>query len=314
MQHLKDYITESILSSVGAGKTAVIKKIVSDKDFSTKNIALLEKDVAVWKPKDKKELIDTINAYIKSAGPDCSLNWIDVSSIKDMSKLFYKLWFNGDIDIAIKLDNKKELSELIDKVFPNLEKNPNTTPSIVSISYPYNKEGKSGNAQVDFMIVKDIDFAKFFYHSPDFKKNESKFKGATRAKMLSIIVSCIPVEDAKDEYFEDGKTVKKHWKYTFNTEGVFRQLLDYTGKKGPLKNPKKVKEFEKLIANDPDNCIKFIFGDNGKIEDCNSAESLWKAVHDNNKFKFQDVVKKIEDRWFDEIEELKDKREFFENL
>lgn len=222
--------------------------------------------------------------------------------------------FNGDIDIAIKLDNKKELSELIDKVFPNLEKNPNTTPSIVSISYPYNKEGKSGNAQVDFMIVKDIDFAKFFYHSPDFKKNESKFKGATRAKMLSIIVSCIPVEDAKDEYFEDGKTVKKHWKYTFNTEGVFRQLLDYTGKKGPLKNPKKVKEFEKLIANDPDNCIKFIFGDNGKIEDCNSAESLWKAVHDKNKFKFQDVVKKIEDRWFDEIEELKDKREFFENL
>ena len=222
--------------------------------------------------------------------------------------------FNGDIDIAIKIDTKKELNELIDKVFPGLEKNPNTTPSIVSISYPYNKEGKSGNAQVDFMIVKDIDFAKFFYHSPDFKKNESKFKGATRAKMLSIIVSCIPVEDAKDEYFEDGKTVKKHWKYTFNTEGVFRQLLDYTGKKGPLKNPKKVKEFEKLIYNDPENCVKFIFGDNGKIEDCNSAESLWKAVHDKNKFKFQDVVKKIEDRWFDEIEELKDKREFFENL
>ena len=222
--------------------------------------------------------------------------------------------FNGDIDIAIKLDNKKELSELIDKVFPDLEKNPNTTPSIVSISYPYNKEGKSGNAQVDFMIVKDIDFAKFFYHSPDFKKNESKFKGATRAKMLSIIVSCIPVEDAKDEYFEDGKTVKKHWKYTFNTEGVFRQLLDYTGKKGPLKNPKKVKEFEKLIVNDPDNCIKFIFGDNGKIEDCNSAESLWKAVHDKNKFKFQDVLTNIEDRWFDEIQEPKAKREVFENL
>ena len=222
--------------------------------------------------------------------------------------------FNGDIDIAVKINTKKELIELIDKVFPDLEKNPNTTSSIVSISYPYNKEGKTGNAQVDFMIVKDIDYAKFFYHSPNFKNNESKFKGATRTKMLSIIVSCIPVEDAKDEYFEDGKTVKKRWKYTFNTEGVFRQLLDYTGKKGPLKNPKKVKEFEKLIYNDPENCVKFIFGDNGKIEDCNSAESLWKAVHDKNKFKFQDVVQKIEDRWFDEIEELKDKREFFENL
>ena len=30
MQHLKDYISESILSSVGAGKTAVIKKIIED--------------------------------------------------------------------------------------------------------------------------------------------------------------------------------------------------------------------------------------------------------------------------------------------
>ena len=105
--------------------------------------------------------------------------------------------FNGDIDIAVNIDNKEELNELIDKVFPNLEKNPNTTQNIISISYPYNKEGQSGNAQVDFMIVKDIDFAKFFYHSPDFKKNESKFKGATRAKMLSIIVSSIPVEDVK---------------------------------------------------------------------------------------------------------------------
>ena len=132
--------------------------------------------------------------------------------------------------------------------------------------------------------------------------------------MLSILVSSIPVEDAKDEYFEDGVTVKKHWKYTFNTEGVFRQLLDYTGKKGPLKNPKKVKEFEKLISNDPENCVKFIFGDNGKIEDFNSAESLWKAVHDPNKFKFQEVVNKIEDRWFDEIEEIKDKKDYFENL
>lgn len=51
MIHLKDYITESILSSVGAGKTAVIKKIIEDKDFSTKNIAILEKSVSVWKPK-----------------------------------------------------------------------------------------------------------------------------------------------------------------------------------------------------------------------------------------------------------------------
>ena len=97
MQHLKDYISESILSSVGAGKTAIIKKIVADKDFSTKNIALLEKSVSVWKPKDNTELIDVIKAYIKSAGPECSLNWIDVSDINRMFEVFSGFVFNGDI-------------------------------------------------------------------------------------------------------------------------------------------------------------------------------------------------------------------------
>ena len=88
---------ESILSSVGAGKTAVIKKIVSDKDFTLQNIALLEKSVSVWKPKDRAELIDVIKAYIKSAGPECSLNWIDVSDINRMFEVFSGSDFNGDI-------------------------------------------------------------------------------------------------------------------------------------------------------------------------------------------------------------------------
>ena len=96
MQHLKDYITESILSSVGAGKTAVIKKIITDKEFSRQNIAMLEKEVSVWKPKDKTELFGIIKAYIKSAGRKCSLNWIDVSNIEDLSYLFSNTKFDGD--------------------------------------------------------------------------------------------------------------------------------------------------------------------------------------------------------------------------
>ena len=97
MQHLKDYITESILSSVDAGKTAVIKKIITDKEFSRQNIAMLEKEVSVWKPKDKTELFGIIKAYIKSAGLKCSLNWIDVSNIEDLSYLFSNTKFDGDI-------------------------------------------------------------------------------------------------------------------------------------------------------------------------------------------------------------------------
>ena len=46
---------------------------------------------------NKKELKKLINQRIKEQGPNCDLNDIDVSKIKDMSKLFYNSRFRGDI-------------------------------------------------------------------------------------------------------------------------------------------------------------------------------------------------------------------------
>lgn len=209
---------------------------------------------------------------------------------------------NGDIDVAVKVDTKDELNEIVDICFSNCEINYNTMKTITSFGYPYNIDGYKGIAQVDFMIVKKMDWAKAYYHSPNLKTGESKYKGVVRTTLLNDIISCIPVKDAKDEYFEDGKTVKRHWKHTFNTEGIFIQLVDFCGKNGkPLKNGKKLKEFEKLVTNDPTNMIKFIFGDNGDIKDINSAESLWEAIHDTNKFSWGDeVLKNIEEKFIND--------------
>lgn len=209
---------------------------------------------------------------------------------------------NGDIDVAVKVDTKDELNEIVDTCFGNCEINYNTMKTITSFGYPYNIDGYKGIAQVDFMIVKKMDWAKAYYHSPNLKVGESKYKGVVRTTLLNDIISCIPVKDAKDEYFEDGKTVKRHWKHTFNTEGIFIQLVDFCGKNGkPLKNGKKLKEFEKLVTNDPTNMIKFIFGDNGDIKDINSAESLWEAIHDTNKFSWGDeVLKNIEEKFIND--------------
>ena len=209
---------------------------------------------------------------------------------------------NGDIDIAVKVDTKDELNEIVDTCFGNCEINYNTMKTITSFGYPYNIDGYKGIAQVDFMIVKNMDWAKAYFHSPNLKTGESKYKGVVRTTLLNDIISCIPVKDAKDEYFEDGVTVKRHWKHTFNTEGIFIQLVDFCGKNGkPVKNGKKLKEFEKLVTNDPINMIKFIFGDNGDINDINSAESLWKAIHDKKKFSWGDeVLKNIEEKFIND--------------
>ena len=48
-------------------------------------------------PKNYSELADIVNKRINSYGPDCDLNDIDTSLIDDMSYLFCRLEFNGDI-------------------------------------------------------------------------------------------------------------------------------------------------------------------------------------------------------------------------
>ena len=47
--------------------------------------------------KDKDHLKKLIKAAIKKNGVNCDLNFIDVSQVTDMSRLFEKSTFNGDI-------------------------------------------------------------------------------------------------------------------------------------------------------------------------------------------------------------------------
>ena len=65
-----------------------------------KKLCLFDKIKNIFKrrtPKTKKELKEMIKSEIEKNGIDCSLNHIDVSEIEDMSELFYKSDFNGDI-------------------------------------------------------------------------------------------------------------------------------------------------------------------------------------------------------------------------
>lgn len=49
------------------------------------------------KPKNLDELKNIVEKTIENNGPKCDLNFIDVSNITDMSKLFWKTKFDGDI-------------------------------------------------------------------------------------------------------------------------------------------------------------------------------------------------------------------------
>ena len=61
------------------------------------NLTDLQKKAVVERPKNLKELKEIVKEIISEKGPYCDLNFIDVSNVTDMSYLFWKTKFDGDI-------------------------------------------------------------------------------------------------------------------------------------------------------------------------------------------------------------------------
>ena len=217
--------------------------------------------------------------------------------------------FNGDIDIAVEYDRSK-FEDVLKKAIPDAEYAKSSMPNIISINYPFDNRGVTQYGQVDFMIVDDLEWAEFIYSSPNFIEDESRYKAALRNHLLSIMISEIPV-DEQPQYNDAGEIATK-WKYSLNFAfGVTKQLLDYRGKNGLLKNPKKLKEFEQIITKNKKAFIDLLF-EKGDDSDFKSLETVWKALH--SKYKYRDKIKDIEDRFFVEVLERNglDKDEFLE--
>jgi surface protein len=75
----------------------IINKLLNREKLSIDEINILENAVAIYRGGGKNKIQKLIKLYIEQAGNNCSLNWIDVSRIKDMSEMFSYSNFNGDI-------------------------------------------------------------------------------------------------------------------------------------------------------------------------------------------------------------------------
>ena len=217
--------------------------------------------------------------------------------------------FNGDIDIAVEYDRSK-FEDILKKAIPNAEYAKSSMPNIISINYPFEYQEVTQYGQVDFMIVDDLEWAEFIYSSPNFIEDESRYKAALRNHLLSIMISEIPVDEQPQ--YNDAGEIETKWKYSLNFAfGVTKQLLDYRGKNGLLKNPKKLKEFEQIITKNKKAFIDLLF-EKGDDSDFKSLETVWKALH--SKYKYRGKIKDIEYRFFVEVLERNglDKNEFLE--
>jgi len=211
----------------------------------------------------------------------------------------------GDIDIAIAINTenpKERLKEILENSLGIYitEMNMNTTPKILSIGYLYNE----CIVQVDFMIVKNLAWAKWRFQSPDLKNGESKYKADPKVFLMQYMVSALPL-NMPIEYFEDGVTIKTKYKYTLNQEGLWIQKLNYEGKRGkPVKNPSR--EVYKFITDNPYKVTEYLFPlyDLDPDYDENTfhcVEKLWKTLHQQYKYESdRDYVYNVEERFYKE--------------
>ena len=196
--------------------------------------------------------------------------------------------YSGDIDIAIEMpwtnESLHNVREFIKSNFGSVEAYSSAGLKIYSFGYKYDDMGEIKTVQVDLMFTSDIHYAQFMYHSPNYKNQESKFKGLYRTNLLVIVANNTPVPDAglKTEYFTDldfngscTGEVKSFWKYTLSyEEGLKIVHKSYVGIKKPLKNPQTVKSDTIIVTKDINKILKIILGPDATVANCNSFESV----------------------------------------
>lgn len=260
------FILRSLKSRFKKGGNKLNESLITEGGHALANCVPIKGDDAI-------EIVNELITLFKKEG----INVEPIgSSVKKTANQFC-----GDIDMATAYswDGRDRVVFILKK--NGYDYNISDGFKIINFAYPYN----DAFAQVDLMFTDNMTLTKFNYWSPDFTNNESNYKGLARTILMMILVRAVPVEEPV-EYFGDeydGKykdVVKKRYRYIYDLAvGVKKVLEDFTGKTKPLAKAKKIKEYEKIIANTPEDVMKFIFGDNYDSSDFVSFESLWKAAH-----------------------------------
>lgn len=195
----------------------------------------------------------------------------------------------GDLDIGIQIKDKSEiynLQDLLRLYNPVLVKGFNILSIRVKIPNTLDF------AQVDLMLTTNLEWLKFSYHSPDYLKGESKYKGLYRT---SLIMSAISVINKSIDYINENGEVECINHYAMRLDdGLYKVTKSYKGKKGIIKTPKILKS--EFITNNPEEVSMKFFG--VSPDKLNSFEDVYDLIHHNiyfyRKFK-DDILKKFKD-------------------
>ena len=165
--------------------------------------------------------------------------------------------------------------------------------SQVSFGMPIN--GPEDIVQVDFMCVRNLEWSKFMQASPDYKKDESKYKGHCRnVLMMCIVKNCFRRTTKRvtleDDTVRDGEVEA----YVIRlTDGLYKTRKNWFGKKGDtlIKTDNLMHEYDELITDTPQGFIDLLFT-NATVDDFLSFETVYELLN-SDKFKFPENRDKI---------------------
>ena len=213
---------------------------------------------------------------------------------------------SGDIDICIKKDRMKEvLGSGDDKndVFNDLGKYleelgydryiVQTGFSQVSFGMPINDADDI--IQVDFILTRSLEWSRFTQSSPDYTKEESKYKAHVRNVLMMCIVKYCFKRTTKKVTLDDDTIVDGEAEvYVIRlTDGLYKTRKNWLGKRDPiLKKAQLMREYDELITDTPQDFINLIFEDGVTVDDFLSFETLFNAFM-SDKFKFPENRERI---------------------
>lgn len=200
---------------------------------------------------------------------------------------------SGDIDIAVSADKiavhfNTSLGKAVFALNDALVSMGHSTKMIhslnqVSIAAPIDGDYKNGVGQVDLMLSNNLTWSTFMYHSPDFTKDESKYKGAYRNILLMSAIGDSFFKTTKET---DKKEIAEYEAYVIRlNQGVVKVRKSFEGKRGLVKNAKLLKEFDELITDEPKELVNLLFKGDFEPDDINTYEKL-KALLESPHFKY----------------------------
>lgn len=161
--------------------------------------------------------------------------------------------------------------------------------NVLSIAWPIQGDTENGTVQLDLIPISNMDWAKFIFYSPDYRKNESKYKSAHRNWLFQAILSALKNVTKRDE---NGDIVDFDTYALRLNDGIYKNKKTFQGATKRLKRPDTVKGQSVFVTRDPRELLDLMFGGGVKPDNVKTFEDVWNIVTSPN-FKYSDRVEEI---------------------